>query len=275
MQRLKLNHLSALTLFLSASIVLQLAVGDIPLDFFAFPVSLTLFLLWCALCLLIWSRRQSWLRGLFLSSEATVFSISVCVLACLVTGFSSTRSYIHSWWFAADIFLLLTTLFFVLMRGWRDARGHIRWGFVLNHKGLLILVFSLFFGAPDTQVLRLPLREGEAAKIAWSEDGKVHSLPFEVQLQHFSVDYYDNGMPQAYSAEVLIDGVPKTVEVNSPVSVGLVSDLYLVSSAQDHCVIEVVSEPWKYLSLLGIVMMVAGAVVMFIKGPTPANRKRQ
>ena len=59
MNRLKLNHLAALTLFLSASVVLQLTVGDIPLDFFAFPVSLSLFLLWCALCFLVWSRRQS------------------------------------------------------------------------------------------------------------------------------------------------------------------------------------------------------------------------
>ena len=34
MNRLKLNHLAALTLFLSASVVLQLTVGDIPLGVF-------------------------------------------------------------------------------------------------------------------------------------------------------------------------------------------------------------------------------------------------
>ncbi len=274
MNRLKLNHLAALTLFLSASVVLQLAVGDIPLDFFAFPVSLSLFLLWCVLCLLVWSRRQSWTRGLFLSTEATVFSLTVCALACLVTGFSSTRAYVHSWWFAADIFLLLTTLFFVLLRGWRDARGRIRWGFVLNHKGLLILVFSLFFGASDTQVLRVPLAAGESAKTAWAADGSIQALPFELQMLDYSVDYYDNGMPQAYTAELLIDGEPRTIEVNAPASVGWARNVYLVSSSGEYCVIEVVSEPWKYLTLLGLVMMIAGAVIMFIKGPTPANQKR-
>ena len=274
MNRLKLNHLAALTLFLSASVVLQLTVGDIPIDFFAFPVSLSLFLLWCALCFLVWSRRQSWIRGLFLSPEATVFSLSACALACLVTGFSSTRAYVHSWWFAADILLLLTTLFFVLMRGWRDASGHIRWGFLLNHKGLFILVSSLFFGAADTQVLRLPLSAGESAKTAWSADGTVRALPFELQMQDCSVDFYDNGMPQAYRAELLIDGVPRTIEVNAPASVGWACNVYLVSASGENCVIEVVSEPWKYLSLLGLVMMIAGAAIMFIKGPTPANCKR-
>lgn len=274
MNRLKLNHLAALTLFLSASVVLQLTVGDIPLDFFAFPVSLSLFLLWCALCFLVWSRRQSWIRGLFLSPEATVFSLSACALACLVTGFSSTRAYVHSWWFAADILLLLTTLFFVLMRGWRDASGHIRWGFLLNHMGLFILVFSLFFGAADTQVLRLPLSAGESAKTAWSADGTVRALPFELQMQDCCVDFYDNGMPQAYRAELLIDGVPRTIEVNAPASVGWAYNVYLVSASGENCVIEVVNEPWKYLSLLGLVMMIAGAAIMFIKGPTPANCKR-
>ena len=53
MNRLKLNHLAALTLFLSASVVLQLTIADMPTDFFAFPVSLSLFLLWCALCRLV------------------------------------------------------------------------------------------------------------------------------------------------------------------------------------------------------------------------------
>lgn len=275
MNRLKLNHLAVLTLFLSASVVLQNAIGDIPLEFFSFPVSLSLFLLWSAGCFLCWSSRHSWIRGLFLSSEATVFSLSVCVLACLVTGFSAKGSYTDTWWFAADILLLLTTLFFVLLRGWRDAGGHIRWGFVLNHKGLMILVLSLFFGAADTEVLRLSLSEGEASRIARSEDGVVHSLPFELQMQHYSTEYYDNGMPRAHSAEVLIDGVPRTIEVNSPVCCGPFCNVYLVSSSEDYCVLEVVREPWKYLTLLGILMMISGAVIMFIKGPTAANLKRQ
>ncbi|MGN0190426.1 MAG: cytochrome c biogenesis protein ResB [Candidatus Cryptobacteroides sp.] len=273
MNRLKLDHLAALTLFLSASVVLQLVVGDIPSGFFAFPVSLSLFLLWCALCLVVWSRRQSWIRGLFLSSEATIFSISACALGCLVTGFSSTRAYVNSWWFAADILLLLTTLFFVLLRGWRDARGRIRWGFVLNHKGLLIMVSSLFFGAPDTQVMRLPLSVGESAKTAWTADGTVNALPFELQMLDYSVDFYDNGLPQAYRAEILVDGVPRTVEVNSPATAGFSRNVYLVSSSEDYCVFEVVGEPWKYLTLLGLVMMIAGAAIMFIKGPTPKKRE--
>ena len=52
------------------------------------------------------------------------------------------------------------------------------------------------------------------------------------------------------------------------------NNVYLVSASGEYCVIEVVNEPWKYLSLLGLVMMIAGAAIMFIKGPTPANCKR-
>ena len=82
-------------------------------------------------------------------------------------------------------------------------------------------------------------------------------------------------MPRAHSAEVLIDGVLRTIEVNSPVCCGPFCNVYLVSSSEDYCVLEVVREPWKYLTLLGIVMMISGAVIMFIKGPTAANLKRQ
>jgi uncharacterized membrane protein HdeD (DUF308 family) len=34
-----------------------------------------------------------------------------------------------------------------------------------------------------------------------------------------------------------------------------------------YCVVEVVREPWRWLSVVGIVMLIVGAVLMFAAGP--------
>ena len=34
-----------------------------------------------------------------------------------------------------------------------------------------------------------------------------------------------------------------------------------------YCVLQVVIQPWKYIMVAGILMMLAGAVLLFINGP--------
>ena len=47
--------------------------------------------------------------------------------------------------------------------------------------------------------------------------------------------------------------------------------IYIVSYGSQHAgnyvVVEIVTEPWQWLSLVGIVMLIVGAVMMFLRGP--------
>ena len=57
--------------------------------------------------------------------------------------------------------------------------------------------------------------------------------------------------------------------VNHPYAAGFGEDVYLVDydkNSNDVCVFEIVRQPWKYLEWVGIVMMMAGAALMFVQG---------
>ena len=65
-----------------------------------------------------------------------------------------------------------------------------------------------------------------------------------------------------------VDGaVPVRITVNHPYSVRLGEDIYLASASEGGCVFQIVREPWRYFALAGILMLLAGAFLLFIKGP--------
>ena len=89
----------------------------------------------------------------------------------------------------------------------------------------------------------------------------------------FTVDTYENGMPSMYEADVLIDGKPVNLRVNQPYAVSFGEDIYLSGYHMKEddgtfsCVLQIVREPWKYIALAGILLMIAGALLLFIQGP--------
>lgn len=183
-----------------------------------------------------------------------------------------------SFWPAVVMMLyLLTVLFFVLLRGWRtrpsSGRGKIRWRFILNHAGLLVALSSAFWGAPDSKEYRILLKPDDVSREAISIDGDRFTLRYDIELKDFSIDTYENGMPSMYEADVLIDGKPVNLRVNHPYSVSLSEDIYLSGYHMDemdgslNCVLQIVREPWKHTALAGILLMIAGALLLFIQGP--------
>ena len=60
--------------------------------------------------------------------------------------------------------------------------------------------------------------------------------------------------------------------VNHPYDRTLSEKIYLVSfgktlMGETYAVIEIVKEPWQWLSAAGIIMLIAGAVLLFVQGP--------
>lgn len=249
-------------------------------DFFAFPLNLIFLAVWVVGCVLLWKHgRKTLLARFFLAPAGTFISIGLFTVLCLVIGFTGLRSLAGSWISVVVSLLLQTVLLFVIMRGWRrqtasGARlGSIRWRFLMLHVGLLVTVGSAFWGAPDTQTLRMKAYVGVPSNEAISMDGRLDWLPYEVTLQDFDVQEYDNGVPSDYKAVVDVDGEVVDIKVNDPYARGFGEDVYLVGydsamgSESSYCILEIVREPWKYLTVAGIALLLAGALLLFICGP--------
>ena len=251
-----------------------------PSEFFAFPLNLIFLALWIVGCVLLWTHcRKTLLVRFLLAPAGTFFSIGLFSVLCLVIGFTGFRSLAGSWISVVISLFLQTVLLFVIMRGWRrttasGARlGAVRWRFLILHVGLLVAVGSAFWGAPDTRTLRMKAYVGVPSNEAYFMDGRQTWLPYDILLREFDVQEYDNGVPAAYKALVEVDGVPAEIQVNDPYGHGLGVDVYLVGydaamrADSQYCILEIVREPWKHVTVVGIVMLLFGAVLLFVGGP--------
>lgn len=267
-----------LIIFLAIAFALQLLTGNIPISFLSFPLNLVLALIWAGSVYILWkNRRKSGFVGFMLSKAGTISSILLFLTFSLVIGLTGKRNLVNTWVFAAVLLYFQTVLLFVILRGcfqrFPDGKGKIRWRFLLNHAGLLLAVSSAFWGAPDSESMYVRAIKGIPAKEAVHADGTGTWLPYEIELKDFRMEEYDNGVPSMFEADIVADGQSVTLRVNEPYSVSLGSDIYLtgydVASGADssYCILQIVREPWKYAAVAGILMMLAGAMLLFINGP--------
>ena len=99
-------------------------------------------------------------------------------------------------------------------------------------------------------------------------DGNKVILPYELSLDSMGIQYSDEGKMLDYEAFISVNGAdPVLVAVNQPYGIRFGEDLYLASVSDDSCVLQIVREPWRYFALTGVIMMLAGAFLLFINGP--------
>ena len=270
-----------LIIYLAAALALQILMGNIPFSYLSFPLNLILALIWAIAILSIWrTRRKSYFVEFFLSRGATVSAIILLLGFSLAIGLSGERWYVSTWVFAAVMMYFQTVLLFVILRGWRAQNpvgtrpGNVRWRFLLNHVGVFLAVASGFWGAPDTEVSRIRAICDVPVREAVSMDGRSVWLPFEIILEEFKTETYSNGVPSMFEARVKADGRDAVLKVNEPYNLSFGKDLYLVgfdNMNEESCILQIVYEPWRYTALVGVVMMLAGAFLLFIGGPRRQN----
>ena len=238
-------------------------------SFFAFPLNLILAALWAICWGWLWKKRPDLTVVRFLLSPAATISAILLLLAgCLWIGLTGDRSFSETILFVAVLIYVQTVIFLVTLRGWRTVNGHIRWRFVLIHAGLLLAVGSGFWGAPDSSELRVALGKGEETRTAYTMDGGVNRLGYDLKMTDYETEFSDDRKPIHYEALISIDGQsPVSVTVNDPYSVKFGEDIYLASVSEQYCILQIVREPWRYFALSGIIMLLVGAFMLFIKGP--------
>ena len=237
-------------------------------SFFAFPLNLLLALLWLVSWGMLWKNRpESKLVRWLLSPYATILSISLLSVVGLWIGFSGNRDFVQSIPFVIILLFAQTVIWLITLRGFRR-NGNVRWRFLLIHLGLLLALGAGFWGSPDSSELRVKLVRGQETRTAYKMDGSVTPLDFAIRMDDYKMTLSDDGKPSYYEAIVAIDdAAPEVITVNHPYSVSLGEDVYLASVSEGGCVLQIVREPWRYFALVGIIMLLAGAFMLFIHGP--------
>lgn len=266
----------ALVLVMGAALivatVVQICFGAFPLAIVRFPLNIILMALWLVLLVELYRRREgSRVARAMLSQGATVLSLVLMAAVGVALGLQREPAS-TAWPTVVAVLFVLSHLTLVTLRGWRNGQG-VRWRFVVNHAGLWLALVAGFWGAPDRVQMRAMVGREVPTREAYDIEGRTTMLDCELQLIDFKAEYYAEGAPSMFEAEVAVDGEPVTLRVNSPHHRTWSETIYLVSYDQEqadaarYCVVEVVREPWRWLSVAGIVMLIAGAVLMFAAGP--------
>ena len=239
------------------------------LTFFAFPLNLLLALLWLAGLALLWKHRpDSRIVKFLLSPLATILALVLLLAFGLWIGFSGDRAFVQSIPFVLMLLYVLTVVYMVTLRGWRSRNGQVRWRCLFIHAGFLLAVGAAFWGSPDSSELRVKLVPDQECISAYKLDGSITALRYELRLEDYSIDFNEEGKSVYYEAVVSVgDSDAKVITVNHPLSVSLGEDIYLASVSEGGCVLQIVREPWRYFALTGILMLLLGAFMLFIKGP--------
>ena len=101
---------------------------------------------------------------------------------------------------------------------------------ILLHFGLFLAMTCATLGNADMQRLKMMTMIGVPESRAMAQDGLVHMMPMSIELKQFIFETYDDGSPKRFASELLItphnsshasDLTPltSTVDVNNPVEV--------------------------------------------------------
>lgn len=107
---------------------------------------------------------------------------------------------------------------------------------------------------------------------AFTMEGAPRILPYTIELADFVIEESENGTPTHYEAQIGVDDKLVTLKVNHPYARTISEKIYLVSfsttpQGERYAIVEIVYEPWQWLSAAGIIMLIAGAMLLFVQGP--------
>ncbi|MGM9699110.1 MAG: cytochrome c biogenesis protein ResB [Prevotella sp.] len=260
--------------YLAVAVVLQWAVGSIDVLLLAFPVGTALGVAFVALLYVVeneWGDRK-WVKCLR-STDMACWILSLTALGCIVGGsLPSEAAFQTSMPFVALLVALMVNLTLTLFHRLHTFKAKKNWTFMAIHGGLWLALFSGLVSAGDTEELNALVGSKEDTSTAYDKAFRPTSLPYSLRLKDFQVETNAaDGSPTQYSAQVLVDGKPVEIAVNSPYAVSPSEDIYLMNfdstgenGKVDLCVLMIERQPWKYPMLVGICMLLMGTAIWCI-----------
>ena len=285
---------------LAAGILRQVFAGPFPWERLAFPRNLILLALFLLLLVLLYAFRRkvrffTWMMRLDAAVPALCYVLGLTLVLGLVRqsgeggGIPWLSRMLDFWPFVLSYAWLLTLLGLVSVKHLLLFRLR-EIPFLLNHAGLFLALACGALGSPDRQDLFMTVTEGTLATTAEDADGAVHTPGISVELHDFIMELYPlqpgarMQMPKRFASEItLFDREGKVcdavIEVNKPLKAAGWTIYQYDYDAQAGpesriSVLELVRDPWQPFVLAGILMMLCGALCLFLfMAPRPKREE--
>ena len=287
---------------LAAGLALELSVGQVKWDAFAWPVNGYVFGGFLALIAIAFLLRKKVYAFQFLGTyQAAIPAMVYAVVLTIIMGLTRQKvggSWLNdmlSFWPFVLIYVYIAVILGVIIlrrtvncplgRRTLATNGTQELStvnlkrdipFLLNHLGLFLALTTATLGNADMQRLKMITVIGEPEWRALDANGAVKEMPLAIELKKFIMETYDDGSPKRFASEIQIltktkKNIETTVDVNKPYEVDgwkiyqYGYDTQMGAQSQIS-ILELVSDPWLPLVYTGIYMMLAGAMCMFIFG---------
>lgn len=237
---------------------------------FAFPVGTAVGVAIVGILYVVENERGNhrWMK-LIRSTNMACWTIGLTAVACVIGGLlPADTAFQTSIPFVVLLVALMVNLTLTVFHRLRSFKMRRDWTFMAIHVGLWLALFSGLVGAGDSRKLNVIVSSEEETNLAYDENYRTASLPYSLRLKEFEIETnVADGSPVQYSAMVLVDGEPVEIAVNSPHSLSLSEDMYLMnfrSTREDGevniCMLTIERQPWKYPMLAGLSLLLIGAV---------------
>lgn len=288
---------------LLTGIALQLAIGNLSWQLFAFPanlITLIIYLLFVVAAYLL--RQKVYFVQFCMTPPAAVASLGYAVVLTAIMGLTrqsaegtvpgdwlGLSNMLSAWPFVLIYLWLttcvaLTTLYQIHHFAWHRLPA------IVCHLGLVIVIVCGTLGSADMKRLKVYCMQGTPEWRALDDHGNVTELPLAIQLNRFILEEYPAELqkvrgadgkptlmsmptPKRYASEVDIytkkgEDIKATIEVNKPVSVsGWTIYQYSYDTSMGArsrlSIFELVTDPWMPAVYVGIGLLLLGAVMMF------------
>ena len=268
-----------------AGLALELSVGQVKWDAFAWPVNGYVFGGFLVLITIAFLLRKKVYAFQFIGTyQAAIPAMVYAVMLTIIMGLTRQKvggSWLNdmlSFWPFVLIYVYITVILGVITLRRIVTIVNLKRDipFLLNHLGLFLALTTATLGNADMQRLKMITAIGEPEWRALDANGAVKEMPIAIELKRFIMETYDNGSPKRFASEIQIltktkKNIETTVDVNKPYEVDgwkiyqYGYDTQMGANSQIS-ILELVSDPWLPLVYTGIYMMLAGAVCMFVIG---------
>ena len=268
-----------------AGLALQLSVGSVVWEAFAWPANGIVLAGFLAIIALVFLLRKKVYAFQFVSTyqaaiPAMVYALALTIIMGLTrqqVGGTWLNNMLSFWPFVLVYVYIATILGVVTLKRilkLRQGRNLREIAFLLNHLGLFLALTTATLGNADMQRVKMICGVGEPEWRALAQNGAVKEMPIAIELKKFIMETYDDGKPKRFASEIQIltktgKNIETTVDVNKPFEVDgwkiyqYGYDTQMGPQSQIS-IFELVSDPWMPWVYAGIYMMLAGAVLLVV-----------
>ena len=268
-----------------AGLALQLSVGSVVWEAFAWPANGIVLAGFLAIIALVFLLRKKVYAFQFVGTyqaaiPAMVYALALTIIMGLTrqqVGGTWLNNMLSFWPFVLVYVYIATILGVVTLKRTlklRQGRNLREIAFLLNHLGLFLALTTATLGNADMQRVKMICGVGEPEWRALAQNGAVKEMPIAIELKKFIMETYDDGKPKRFASEIQIltktgKNIETTVDVNKPFEVDgwkiyqYGYDTQMGPQSQIS-IFELVSDPWMPWVYAGIYMMLAGAVLLVV-----------